>query len=144
MNFALVSHKVTAMRLITRREYAQVHRLSWKTGQLISWTSKVLQVDRDRAAEIVKLAANSLANNGWLRTVRVKNVGELLMINTSSILLSVPMELPIKSARNADWSTTSKRLTSAQDQNARILQRDLLKITTSGLSICEVLKILFP
>jgi superfamily II DNA or RNA helicase/very-short-patch-repair endonuclease len=69
---------------------AQVHRLTWKTGQLISWTCKVLQVDRDRAAEIVRLVAANLANNGWLERVPVRNVGELLMINTSSILLSVP------------------------------------------------------
>ena len=69
---------------------AQVHRLSWKTGQLVYWTSKVLQVDRDRAAEIVKLVAKNLANNGWLNRVKIKHVGELLMINPASVLLSAP------------------------------------------------------
>ena len=66
---------------------AQVHRLSWKTGQLVSWTSKVLKVERDRAAEIVKTAANNLAK-GWLERIRIKNVGELFMINPGLILLS--------------------------------------------------------
>lgn len=69
---------------------AQVHRLTWKTGQLVSWTNKVLHVDRDRAAEIVKVVANNLAENGWLERTRKKYVGELLMINPGSILLSVP------------------------------------------------------
>jgi hypothetical protein len=69
---------------------AQVHRLSWKTGQLVSWTSKVLQVERDRAAEIVKLVARNLANNGWLERVKIRRVGELLMINPGSVLLSAP------------------------------------------------------
>jgi len=73
-----------------RTRDAQVHRLTWKTGQLVSWTSKVLQVEKDRAAEIVKTVATNLADNGWLERVRVRNVGELLMINTSSVLLSVP------------------------------------------------------
>ncbi|OPY50649.1 MAG: ski2-like helicase [Methanosaeta sp. PtaU1.Bin060] len=69
---------------------ARVYRLSWKTGRLVYWTSKVLQVDRDRAAEIVKLAARNLANNGWLERVRIRRVGELLMINPGSVLLSAP------------------------------------------------------
>jgi hypothetical protein len=68
---------------------AQVHRLSWKTGQLVSWTSKVLHVERDRAAEIVKTAANNLAK-GWLERIKIKNVGELFMINQGLILLSTP------------------------------------------------------
>jgi len=72
-----------------RTRDAQVHRLTWKTGQLVSWTSRVLQVEKDRAAEIVKLVATNLANHGWLERVRVRNVGELLMINTNSILLSI-------------------------------------------------------
>jgi len=68
---------------------AQVHRLSWKTGQLVFWTSKVLQVERDRAAEIVKIAANNLAK-AWLERIRIRNVGELFMINPGLIYLSVP------------------------------------------------------
>jgi hypothetical protein len=79
--------------------YAQVHRLSWKTGQLVSWTSKVFQVDRDRAAEIVKLVAKNLANNGWLKRERIKRVGEILMINPVSILLSAPDALSYKVCR---------------------------------------------
>lgn len=73
----------------TKRD-AQVHRLSWKTGQLVFWTLKVLEVERDRAAEIVKVAGNNLARTGWLKRERIRRVGELLMINPGSIMLSSP------------------------------------------------------
>jgi ATP-dependent helicase YprA (DUF1998 family) len=75
----------------TRRD-AQVHRLSWKTGPHVSWTSKVLDVERDRAAEIVRVTANNLAKTGWLKRERIKRVGELLMIEPGSIMLSSPNE----------------------------------------------------
>ncbi|WP_316967278.1 DEAD/DEAH box helicase [Candidatus Methanocrinis natronophilus] len=74
-----------------KTKFAQVHRLSWRTGPHVAWTMKVLGTDRERAQKTVKAVANVLVRAGGLRWVDVhKYVGKLLMISPEAILLSLP------------------------------------------------------
>jgi ATP-dependent helicase YprA (DUF1998 family) len=74
-----------------KTRFAQVHRLSWRTGPHVAWTMKVLDADRERAQRIVKMVANILVRAGGLRWIDVhKWVGKLLMISPEALLLSVP------------------------------------------------------
>lgn len=77
---------------ITNTRNAQVYRISWITGPMVSWTAKVLSLEnnRDRAVEIVKHVVYTLKDKGWLNDVQISRVGQLLMINPDVILLSVP------------------------------------------------------
>ncbi len=73
-----------------KTRFAQVHRLSWRTGPHVAWTMKVLGADRTRSEKIVKMVANVLVRAGELQWVDVHKWlrGKLLMINPDAIRLS--------------------------------------------------------
>jgi ATP-dependent helicase YprA (DUF1998 family) len=69
---------------------ARVTRFTWKTGQLVAWTAKVLDCDKNRAQEIIPVVYETLQRFEGLKKQFIERVGTLYMIDPKLILLSVP------------------------------------------------------
>lgn len=73
----------------TKSWNATVYRLTSGNGNLVKWTKRTLNVDIEKAKEIVNFVANSFKEKDGLKEIDIKYVGKILMLNPDIILFSL-------------------------------------------------------